>query len=168
MAIDVAALRAKALANKAALARVEAEKTEATNEQSHRTDLAVVNPASTCLSPFDSRSVAATSTASDRSDSGIGDSVDLTPQQFNVVEKIEQIRDRLGKQDPLLPQLCKQVHTALHKDPELVHFLKPEQIGAIVKACMEVTKVVVLTAAVKKTTTTASGKKLGNLTLADI
>lgn len=93
--------------------------------------------------------------------------VDLTPQQYVVVEKIEMIKKLLLQQNPMMETLLKQVHTALKKDPELVHFLQPDQIGAVVKGCMEVAKVVIVATAIKKTAT-ASGKKLSQLTLSDL
>lgn len=106
-------------------------------------------------------------TADGTTDCNTPNTVDLTPQQYIVVEKIEMIKSLLQQQNPMMETLLKQVHTALKRDPELIHFLQPDQIGAVVKGCMEVAKVVIVAASVKKTTTVA-GKKLSQLTLSDI
>lgn len=97
----------------------------------------------------------------------IGSAVELTSQQFLVFEKIEQLKLKLLTADPMMPVLLKQIHQAISKDPELIHFLSPEQVGNIVKGCMMQTKIVVVAAAVKKATGPSS-KKLAQTTLDDI
>lgn len=188
MALDIAALRAKA---KASAARVMADPELVTPALTGGGGGAIatinkpeevvndVEPVSSNLCPVDtsiSSSDGNTNSAvvvpvldssNNSSSVSLSDSVELTPQQYQVVEKIERIRQLLLSGDPMIETLLTQIRKAIGKDPELVHFLKPEQIGAIVKGCMVMTKVVVVTAAVKKTKT-VSGKKLTQLTLDDI
>ena len=166
MAIDMAALRAKALAN---ASRVIAEEKKNAEVPMVSSPVLSGTPKPSISSDSSSSLVVSTSSMSPASAASAisDDSVYLTPQQFSVVEKIEELKQMLLTNDPAMERLLKQIHTAVHKDPELVHFLKPEQIGAIVSGCMYVTKVVIVTTATKKATT-ASGKKLSQLTLDDI
>ena len=179
MAIDMAALRAKALANAARVLAEEKKNDENTTSVSVPSPVLATAPI-VSTSPAVSRnmailesSIATANSMVPVSSTGLAskeepeESVELTPQQFSVVEKIEELKQKLLTNDPAMERLLKQIHTAIHKDPELAHFLKPDQIGAIVKGCMYVTKVVIVTTATKKATT-ASGKKLSNLTLEDI
>ncbi len=170
----LAALRAKAAASKLANidplpAKVITTTAEVVKDGITATLPAVIATAGGASVPAVATSTAVAEVAISASDLACSapNTVDLTPQQYVVVEKIEMVKKLLMQQNPLMETLLKQVHTALKKDPELVHFLQPEQIGAVVKGCMEVAKVVIVATAVKKTTT-ASGKKLSQLTLSDI
>lgn len=156
-AAKLAELRAKAMAKTTTLGALPAQEYKAVEAEATLSVASIATPTPTATPVSNVVS----------GNPGDGESVDLTPQQFSVVEKIERIKQLLLTQDPLIEVLLKQVHTALHKDPELMHFLKPEQIGAVTQGCLQIAKIVVIASAVKKTTT-ASGKKLSQLTLADI
>lgn len=96
-----------------------------------------------------------------------GAKIELTMQQLEVLGKIDELKEKLLENSPEMPKLLRTIHTALAKDPELCHFLDPEQVQQVVQGCMRVTKTVVVAAAVKKATT-QSGKKLSQVTLDDI
>lgn len=96
-----------------------------------------------------------------------GATVELTPQQLEVLGKIDELQAALLASSPEMPKLLRTIHTALAKDPELCHFLEPEQVQQVVQGCMRVTKAVIVATATKKATT-QSGKKLSQVTLDDI
>lgn len=181
----IAALLAKARANAARLAPIiEAERDAPTEDQKHSEGTAVV------VSTVPAVATNAANVASAVSEVAVipaqaelipanpanavtqvaptqAQSVELTPQQFLVVEKIARLENCLLASDPQMPHLLRAIHTALHQDPELVHFLEPAQVGVITKAAFTQAKITVVTTSVKKASKTTN-KELSALTLADL
>lgn len=72
-------------------------------------------------------------------------------------KRIETLKESLLANDPQMPTLLAQIHQNLIKYPDLVHLLKEEEIGLIVKGLERHTQITIL-AEVK-----TSAKKLKNV-----
>ena len=96
-----------------------------------------------------------------------GDEILLTPQQENVVMKLDELQQMLQTAHPAMPRLLRDVHRELLKDPELVHLLKPEQTAVYVSAAQRLANITIVAAATKKSTT-GRGKSLKDIGLEDI
>ncbi len=81
-----------------------------------------------------------------------------------LLERINALEFALNERTPNLPVLLKEIHTALHADPENVTLMTEEQINVIVRGLMAQTNTYIATSIVKSTTT----KKLKNLSINDI
>lgn len=83
----------------------------------------------------------------------------MTPAE-ELKEKVLTLQTQLLEAHPQMPLLLRQIHTQLRADPELVTTLAEEDIGIIVQGLAKQQMVTITTAALKKTSTTKSLKKL--------
>lgn len=159
MAIDLAALRAKIAAQKAAIAAQAQEKQNETNATastnnnpspngSNHSDSTGIqgNPASTA-------NVIEEPTAVIKPPDVLGTSKTSEIDHLDFIAKMNSLAGAIHKQHPLMPTLLQQIHKQLRSDPELVTTLDDEAIGIIVRGLQIQTKTELVVAA-----TTSKGK----------
>lgn len=83
--------------------------------------------------------------------------------QLAMLQKIANLEAMLNAKNPMIRKLCEEIHKACHKDPELVYFLTPEQVGVIVRGLVEVTQAVTTADLAKKIMKTSNAKASNNL-----
>lgn len=64
----------------------------------------------------------------------------MTPE-FDVKEKIQQLKDALMQQHPQMPTLLHSIHSTLRKQPEVVTLLDDAEIGTLITALKKQTGV---------------------------
>ena len=89
------------------------------------------------------------------------------PQELlaDLNQKMESLTSALLSQDPKMPTHLAAIHSTLQQYPETVHLLKDEEIGTIIKASQEYTKIKVIEETVKKS---AGRKKSGPVDLSEM
>lgn len=86
-----------------------------------------------------------------------------------VSARIADLQVALQTQSPAYESMLHTIHVALHRDEEIVNLLKPEEIGTICMALSKKKNVIIAAIETKsKKSTTSSGKKLKDVTLADL
>ena len=80
-------------------------------------------------------------------------------------EKIARLEEALLSNNPGMPGMLREIHSALRADPENVTLLADEEIAVIVRGLMKQTKTVIAEKAVAKKTPRA---KLANLDIVDL
>lgn len=160
MAIDLAALRAKLAAQKAATSPSQPVQVN-TNAQ--------LPTSTTSSNSGQSMSVASNSDSSIRNQGIVASSNDVAiptvaaPDQLGTsktteiehldfLSKMNTLSEAIHKQHPTMPVLLMQIHKQLRTDPELVTTLGDDAIGIIVKGLQVQTKTELVAEAVKKTT----------------
>lgn len=160
MAIDLAALRAKLAAQKAAAGAVQntsaykAATKGVTNETSNTTSNNVVAGTAVAV------------TGSSNSSWNTGSSQDVVPtvnapailgtsktteiEHLDFLSKMNSLAQAIHAQHPTMPVLLMQIHKQLRTDPELVTTLDEDAIGIIVRGLQIQTKTELVAEAVKK------------------
>ena len=84
-----------------------------------------------------------------------------------IVGRINELQVALQQSLPSYESLLHQIHVGLAKDPDVVHLLTEEQIGAI---CVGLSKKknVTIALASKSKSTTVGGKKLKDISISDL
>lgn len=82
-----------------------------------------------------------------------------------LFQKMDALTSALLSQDPKMPTHLAAIHSTLQQYPETVHLLKDEEIGTIIKASQEYTKIKVIEETVKKS---AGRKKSGPVDLSEM
>jgi hypothetical protein len=90
------------------------------------------------------------------------------PDADNILQKIMQMQEEMVANNPHFEYLLKEIHLRLHKQPDLVHLLKEEDIGRIVAALAKKEKVVIGAALNESKSKLSDGRKLSQMTLDDI
>lgn len=85
-----------------------------------------------------------------------------------IQERIAQLQQSMEAQFPDFPSLLKEVHSALKEYPDTVHFLSPAERAAVVQACFQQAAVSIQAANKKSGRSSATGKKLKDVTEDDI
>jgi hypothetical protein len=73
---------------------------------------------------------------------------EFTPQD-QLLARLDSLEQALLSADPQLPGHLKAIHQQLHQQSELLHLLKPEQIGPIMAAMQKLTGIKLVQEAVK-------------------
>lgn len=174
MAIDIAALKAKAAARLAEAAIEAATATkelsdESTKQEDAATKLAVFDNGQDTV---DNKCVLGTSTADVQS--SVQKAVAQTaPTPLTaadqVLQKIDDLQAALQQQLPNYESLLHFIHVELHKNEDVVHLLTPEQVGIVVAGLSKKKNVVIAQSASKASSArTPQGKKIKDLTLGDL
>ena len=79
---------------------------------------------------------------------------EFTPQDL-ILSRLDGLEQAMLANDPLLPGHLKAIHTQLSQQPELLHLLKPEQIGQVMLGMQRVVGIQLVAEAKK---TPAKGK----------
>lgn len=146
MALDLAALKAKLAARKAAefsqsVQSTIVDITEVKNDipnisepsvNSSECDITSTEP----VQPVSSIQVAATNTVIQ----GAGTSRTVSIDHLDFLSKLQELQEALHHQHPKMPVLLMLIHKQLRTDPELVSTLSEEEIGTIVNGLKIQTK----------------------------
>lgn len=154
MAIDLAALKAKIAAQKAANATA-----GASNENTASTGINVTtnvvdggNSQDATVSSMGTGEVVPTVKTPEK----LGTSKTSEIDHLDFLSKMNSLSEAILKQHPTMPVLLKQIHTQLRNDPELVTTLDEDAIGIIVKGLQVQTKTELVQQVIKDT---SSGRK---------
>jgi hypothetical protein len=155
MAIDLAALRAKIAAQKAAQQGVSNEaKVESSGSNTSSstpvttTSVAVVNPISTQGNAEDVR-VSQAPTVSAPATLGTSKTTEI--EHLDFLSKMNSLAEAIHTQHPTMPVLLMQIHKQLRTDPELVTTLDEDAIGVIVRGLQIQTRTELVAEATKTT-----------------
>lgn len=156
MAIDLAALRAKLAAQKAAAPTSAPAQTQVTNANTQTT---VPSNGASVLVPSTSNSGTSASVSSNNNTpvptvsapEKLGTSKTTEIEHLDFLSKMNSLSDAIHKQHPTMPVLLMQIHKQLRSDPELVTTLDDDAIGIIVKGLQVQTKTELVAEATKTT-----------------
>ena len=90
------------------------------------------------------------------------------PQHQEALNRIAQLQQALLAKDPMMPQHLKEIHKQLITYEELVHLLRPEDIGIIMAAQQAHTNTTLVSAGTTKAGKAAAVKASAKLTIADL
>lgn len=155
MAIDLAALRAKIAAQKAAahaatqVTNETTTPTEPATQATGSTSVAVVSGSST---PAASVSISnSTQVATVSAPAVLGTSKTTEIEHLDFLSKMNSLAQAIHTQHPTMPVLLMQIHKQLRTDPELVTTLDEDAIGIIVRGLQIQTKTELVAEATKTT-----------------
>lgn len=159
MAIDLAALRAKLAAQKAAAGDVQntsaykAATEGASKDVSVSQSTELVPTSSSTAQSADSSTTNSGTTASIQTVNApatLGTSKTTEIEHLDFLSKMNSLAEAIHKQHPTMPVLLMQIHKQLRTDPELVTTLDEDAIGIIVRGLQIQTKTELVAEAVKK------------------
>lgn len=148
MALDLAALKAKIAAQKAA-ATPPAQVQNETPKTSIAATTATLKPTIQQQQP---QAVASTEQAPTvNPPATLGTSKTTEIDHLDFIAKMNSLSEAIHRQHPTMPVLLMQIHKQLRADPELVTTLDEDAIGIVVKGLQIQTKTELVTAATKPT-----------------
>jgi len=168
MALDLAALRAKIAAQKAAAIATSSPSEEIKNETNTLATANASNLVSSNGINSNSNTGISSNNNSSNPDGGVpaptvnapaklGTSKTTEIDHMDFLAKMNSLSEAIHKQHPTMPVLLMQIHKQLRADPELVATLDEDAIGIIVKGLQVQTKTELVAAA---TSTKSKSKKV--------
>lgn len=90
------------------------------------------------------------------------------PQHQEALQRLAMLQQALLAKDPSMPMHLKEIHRQLITYEELVHLLKPEDIGIIMAAQQQHTNTTLAAAGTTKSGKAAAVKASARLTISDL